>query len=139
MTEIRTIIDDIYGAWRDRDLDRLASYLPNDFCHTVNFPIALHSLGGVRQGKPAALARLEQAFSEFKVVRFDTSGLMVERDRAAVQIPAHCQHRKTGVLLKTIRAHFWTLEAGWPVTLNEYFDIGQVEDFISAVSARNAV
>jgi hypothetical protein len=39
--------------------------------------------------KSAALARLEQVFSEFDVVRFNTSGLMVERDRAAVQIPAH--------------------------------------------------
>jgi hypothetical protein len=120
-------------------LDRLASCLPNDFWHTVNFPIALHPRGGVCQGKPAALARLEQVFSEFEVVQFDTSGLMVERDRAAVQIPAHCQHRQTGVPLKTVRAHFWTLEAGWPVTPNEYFDIGQVEDFVSAVSARNAV
>jgi hypothetical protein len=40
------------------------------------------------------------------------------------------------VPLKTVRAHFWTIEAGWPVTLNEYFDI---ENFVSAVSARNAV
>lgn len=138
MTEIRTILDEIYAAWRDRDLDRLASYLPNDFCHIVNFPTALHPLGGVREGKPAALARLEQAFSEFELVQFDTSGLMVERDRAAVQIPAHFHHRKTGVPLKTVRAHFWTIEAGWPVTLNEYFDIGEIEDFVSAVSARSS-
>ena len=136
MTEIREVIEDIYGAWCKQDLDRVATYLPHEFRHTINFPPRLHHLGGTREGKPAVLTRLGQIFSEFEFVWFDTSGLMAGHDRAAVQIHAHCQHRKTGIPLLTLRGHFWTLEGGWPTALYEYFDISQVEEFVSAVAAQ---
>ena len=35
MTKTETIISDIYDAWRAQDLDRLASYLPDDFSHMI--------------------------------------------------------------------------------------------------------
>lgn len=136
MHETRTILGDIYDAWREQNLDRLASFLPNDFCHIINFPPDLHPAGGTCQGKQAALARWGRIFSEFDCVQLDTSGLMVERDRAAVEVPMLCRHRETGVSLETVKANFWTIEAGWPVRLTEYYDIGHVQAFVSAVSER---
>ena len=46
MTKIETIISDIYDAWRAQDLEWLASYLPEDFSHTVYIPPEVHPLGG---------------------------------------------------------------------------------------------
>lgn len=47
MTKTETVISDIYDAWRSQDLDRLASYLPNDFSHMVYIPTEVHPLGGL--------------------------------------------------------------------------------------------
>ena len=38
MTKTESIIGDIYDAWRAQDLDRLASYLPDDFSHMIYIP-----------------------------------------------------------------------------------------------------
>ena len=35
MTKMESIIGDIYDAWRAQDLDRPASYLPDDFSHMI--------------------------------------------------------------------------------------------------------
>jgi hypothetical protein len=58
MTKTETVISDIYDAWRSQDLDRFATYLPNDFSHVVYIPTEVHPLGGVCNGKQAVLARL---------------------------------------------------------------------------------
>ena len=50
------VLQDIYDAWRAQDLDWLASYLPDDFCHVVYIPTDIHPLGGACHGKTAALA-----------------------------------------------------------------------------------
>jgi hypothetical protein len=46
-----TNLVDIYDAWRDHDLDRLASHLPADFSHSLNIPREILAVGGkVRPG-----------------------------------------------------------------------------------------
>ena len=35
MQSTDTILDDLYDAWRNQDLDRFASYLPADFSHVI--------------------------------------------------------------------------------------------------------
>jgi hypothetical protein len=52
-----TILSDIYDAWRAQDLEWLASYLPDDFCHVMHIPTEIHPLGGTRCGKKVALER----------------------------------------------------------------------------------
>lgn len=52
----KTSLVDIYDAWRDHDLDRLASYLPSDFSHHLNTPAELIAVGGIHHGKGAAIA-----------------------------------------------------------------------------------
>ncbi|MGH6736164.1 MAG: nuclear transport factor 2 family protein [Methyloceanibacter sp.] len=136
MHETRTILGDIYDAWRDQDLDRLASYLPDDFCHTINFPTDLHHAGGSYAGKQAVLARWQQVFSEFDCEQLETPNLMVDRNHAAAEVSVHCRHRATGLPFATIKAHFWTVESGWPVRLNEYYDVGDIQAFVSAVAER---
>jgi hypothetical protein len=48
---VRAILGDIYDAWRVQNLDWMATYLPDDFCHVIHIPVDLHPLGGTRQGK----------------------------------------------------------------------------------------
>ena len=130
-----TILGDIYDAWRAQDLELLASYLPNDFCHVVHIPTEIHPLGGHCEGKKAALERLRVIATEFDFLRFDTSELMIEKNRAAVEIPIRYRHRGVGAVLETKIVNFWTLEEGWPVKLAEYHDIGRIQAFTNAMAA----
>ena len=135
MTKTETVISDIYDAWRSQDLDRLASYLPNDFSHVVYIPTEVYPLGGLCSGKKAALARLGLIAAEFDFLRFDTSDLMIHKERAAAEILIHYRHRQTGIVLETKMANFWTFEEGWPVKLSEYHDIARLQAFAANVAA----
>ena len=42
---VRAILGDIYDAWRAQNLDWLATYLPDDFCHVIHIPVDLNPLG----------------------------------------------------------------------------------------------
>ena len=48
---VRAILGDIYDAWRAQNLDWMATYLPDDFCHVIHIPADLHPLGGTRQAR----------------------------------------------------------------------------------------
>ena len=48
---VRAILGDIYDAWRAQNLDWMATYLPDDFCHVIHIPADLHPLGGTCNGK----------------------------------------------------------------------------------------
>jgi ketosteroid isomerase-like protein len=136
MTKPETIISDIYDAWRAQDLNWLASYLPEDFCHVMNFPADLHPLAGEARGKARVIQRWRLYIEPLEFLRFDTSSLMVGKDRAAVEIPLHYRHKETGCDLVTTKANFWTLEDGWPVRLTEYYDVRTLERFSAQIIAR---
>ncbi|HMK42425.1 MAG TPA: nuclear transport factor 2 family protein [Methyloceanibacter sp.] len=135
MTKTEAVISEIYDAWRSQDLDRLATYLPNDFSHVVYIPTEIHAVGGLCSGKQAALARLGLIAAEFDFLVFDTRELIVQKSRASVEIPIRYRHRQTGVELETIIANFWTFEEGWPVKLSEYHDIARIQAFAANVAA----
>ena len=86
---VRAILGDIYDARRAQNLDWLATYLPADFCHVIHIPVDLHPLGGTRRGKKEAIERLRLIAEQFDFVVFDTSGLLIDRNRAAVEVPIH--------------------------------------------------
>ncbi len=138
MSKPETVIADIYDAWRKQDLDWLASYLPDDFCHVIYIPPEIHPLGGMSNGKQAALQRLATIASQFDVLRFDTSELIFQKNRAGVEIPIRYRHRQTGVELETTMANFWMFEEGWPVKLTEYHGIGRIQAFTANVAALTA-
>lgn len=138
MTKTETVISDIYDAWRSQDLDRLATYLPNDFSHMVYIPTEVHPLGGLCSGKKAALARFGLIAAEFDFLRFDTSDLMIHKERAGVEIPIRYRHRQTGVVLETKIANFCAFEEGWPVKLSEYHDIARIQAFTANVAVLTA-
>lgn len=129
MTKPETIISEIYDAWRAQDLEWLASYLPDDFCHTIHIPHDIHPLGGVCRGKSASIARLGVIADDFEFLQFDTSSLIVQDDKAGVEIPVRYRHRETGTALETTIANFWTFEDGWPIRLTEYHDIERIQAF----------
>ena len=138
MTKTETIISDIYDAWRAQDLEWLASYLPEDFSHTVYIPLDVHPLGGTRRGKLAALERFSVIAHQFDFLRFDTGDLMIQKNRAGLEIPVHYRHRETGVQLETVIVNFWTFEDGWPVRLAEYHDVGRIQSFSANLAALSA-
>ena len=86
MTKTETIIADIYDAWRAQDIEWLGSYLPNDFCHMVYVPKEIHPLGGLCRGKAAVLQRFAIVTQEHNLLRYDTSDLMIQKNRAGVEI-----------------------------------------------------
>jgi ketosteroid isomerase-like protein len=136
VTTTRTILDEIYDAWRDHDLDRLASYLPDEFSHMIHIPQDVHPLGGMcHHGEKAALERLSLIFTQFDSLLLDPSEAVIDPDRAAVEIQIHCRHKETGRSLESVKTNFWTLEAGWPISLEEYYDIAGFRAFMSAVEA----
>lgn len=92
MTKTEVVITDIYDAWRSQDLDRLASYLPDDFCHVIYIPAEVHPLGGVSNGKRASLQRLSLIAQDFDFLCFDTSALIIQKERAGVEIPIRYRH-----------------------------------------------
>jgi ketosteroid isomerase-like protein len=139
MTKTETVLTDIYDAWRSQDLDRLASYLPDDFCHIIYIPPEIHPLGGVSNGKRASLDRLGLIAHDFDFLRFDTSELMVQKEHAGVEIPIRYRHRRTGAILETMIANFWTFEDGWPVKLSEYHDVSRIQAFATSLAALTTI
>ena len=135
MTKPETIVCEIYDAWRAQDLEWLASYLPDDFCHIIHIPTEIHSLGGMARGKAATIERLAVIADDFDFLRFDTSGLIAQKDKAAVEISVHYRHRETGTPLETTIGNFWTFEDGWPMRLSEYHNLVRLQEFKHSVTA----
>ncbi len=95
----------------------------------------MHPLGGTRRGKTASLERFTVIAHQFDFLRFDTSDLMIQKDRAGLEIPIHYRHKETGLQLETTNVNFWTFEDGWPVTLAEYHDVGRIQSFSADLAA----
>jgi ketosteroid isomerase-like protein len=67
-------------------------------------------------------------------VHFDTSELLIQKSRAAVEVPIRYRHREMGAAFESTKTNFWTLEDGRPVKLTEYRDIARVQAFVAAVA-----
>ena len=127
------VVKQIYDAWRAHDLETIAGLVPDDFCHDLLIPTEIHPLGGLYKGK-AAMDRIRAVAAEFDFLKFDTSSLIAEANRVAVEIPIYYRHRETGVHLQTTFVDFWTFEDGRPVKLVEYHDVASMQDFMTNVA-----
>ncbi len=136
MAKPAEVLTDIYDAWRTEDLDWFATYLPDDFSHFINIPVAMHPLGGLRQGKHAVLERLSQIFQQFHTKRLETGPVALHANEVAIEVRTRCQHLESGAWLETTKSNLWTLEAGWPVRLYEYYDIDRFRAFMNSTSRR---
>jgi len=131
----KTNLVDIYDAWRDHDLDRLASYLPSDFSHHINIPVGMLAVGGVRHGKEAAIERLAQIFDSFDTQSIETGPMNLDDIGASFDVRSHCLHRRSRTWLHTTKRHVWLLEDGWPVSLSEFYDLNEFEAFMKGALA----
>jgi hypothetical protein len=131
----RTMLVDIYNAWAAHDLDRLASYLPNDFSHHMNIPTRQIAIGGTRQGKRATIERLGQIFDGFDTQQIKPGPISVLDLGATLEVETRCLHRSSRSLLHTRKKHVWLLEDGWPVSLSEFYDLEQFTAFIKKAAA----
>jgi ketosteroid isomerase-like protein len=127
------IVKQIYDAWLAHDLETVAGLLPDDFSHAMLIPTEIHPLGGLYKGR-AAVDRIRAVAAEFDFLKFDTSSLIAEANRVAIEIPIYYRHRETGVFLQTTFVDFWTFEDGRPVKLIEYHDVARMQDFMTNVA-----
>jgi ketosteroid isomerase-like protein len=127
------VVKQIYDAWLAHDLETVAGLLPDGFSHAVLIPTEIHPLGGLYTGK-AAVDRIRTLAAEFDFLKFDTSSLIAEVNRVAVEIPIYYRHRETGVFLQTTFVDFWTFEDSRPVKLVEYHDVVRMQDFMTNVA-----
>ena len=125
-----TNLQDIYDAWRDHDLDRLASFLPADFAHSLNIPPKLLSAGGLREGKAETIRRLQEIFDGFDTQSIEPGQMTPDKSMVILDVHTRCQHRLSGKLLDTTKKHVWQLEDSWPVRLSEFYDLDQFRAFI---------
>jgi hypothetical protein len=128
MTKTAGVLSDIYDAWRAQDLDWLASYLPDDFTHLMHIPTAINPMCGTLRGKTAVLERWRLVVAQYEFLRVDTSGLMIDNNRAAVEVPIqyrHCSTRPRPISGRSRKA--------WPVRLAEYYDVGTIETFTDSI------
>jgi hypothetical protein len=135
LTPAKTNLVDIYDAWRDHDLDRLASYLPSDFSHHLNIPTEMIAVGGMRLGKTAAIERLAQIFDSFDTQFIEPGPMRVDEIGASLDVQSHCLHRRSQTWLHTTKKHVWLMEDGWPVSLSEFYDLKQFEAFMKGALA----
>jgi hypothetical protein len=135
LTPAKTNLVDIYDAWRDHDLDRLASYLPSDFAHHINIPPEMIEVGGMRLGKAAALERLRQIFDSFDTQAIEPGPIHIDHIGASLDVESHCLHRRSRSWLHTTKKHVWLMEDGWPVSLSEFYDLNQFEAFMKGALA----
>jgi hypothetical protein len=90
-------------------------------------------LGGLYKGR-AAVDRIRAVAAEFDFLKFDTSSLIAEANRVAIEIPIYYRHRETGVFLQTTFVDFWTFGGARPVKLVEYHDVPRMQDFMITVA-----
>lgn len=135
LTPAQSNLVEIYDAWRDHDLDRLASYLPYDFAHHLNIPVEIISVGGARHGKKAAIERLRQIFDSFDTQHLEPGPMSLEQIGASLDVQSHCLHRSSQTWLHTTKRHVWLIEDGWPISLSEFYDLQQFEAFMKGARA----
>ena len=92
-------------------------------------------MGGLCRGKEASVGSLGLIAMQFDCLHFDTSDLMIRKERAGLEIPVRYRHRETGIQIETMIANFWTFKDGWPVGLSEHHDIGRIKAFSASLTA----
>ncbi len=126
LTPAKTNLVDIYDAWRDHDLDRLASYLPSDFSHHINIPVEfLPSAACVSARKPQS-SGCAQIFDSFDTQYIEPGPMHFGDIGASLDVQSHCLHRSSRTWLHTTKKHVWLMEDGWPVSLSEFYDLREV-------------
>ena len=128
----QAILTDIYDAWRAQSLDWLATYLPDDFY----IPLEMHPLGGTTNGNNAAIERLGLIFQQFDTQKLETGQITAEPSGATIEVRTRCRHRPSGVWLETTKSNIWTLEDGWPVRLDEHYDLSRFQAFMKSAQDR---
>jgi ketosteroid isomerase-like protein len=136
MSKSGSILTDIYDAYRAQNLAWLGTHLPEDFCHVLHVPATVHPMAGVCQGKQAVLERMRVCIAPYDFLSFDTTNLLIEEDRAAVEIAFHYRHKITGKELRAIKANIWVIEENWPVKLTEYYDVGALQAFLQTIGGK---
>jgi hypothetical protein len=71
------------------------------------------------------LERLNEIWATYRCLSLEAKELMVDGDRAAVEVQMHCRHGDSCTVVTATKANFWTLEGGWPVALTEYYVVSQ--------------
>jgi uncharacterized protein len=129
MPSTNEIVEALYEAWRTGDFEAVRRGLDDEVEHTVHFAPAINRFGGTTKGRAATEERLAALGAEYEILAFDNGPILVNGDEAATRVRMRYRHRKTGEILDTVSAHFWTLANGRVVQFDEYHDDAPIEAF----------
>ena len=115
-------ITSLYRDYESGDLAKVLNGLPDDFRFEWPFDPDTARFSGICRNKTELVAQLNEMAASFQFNRYHAVNILVDGDRAAVQVEVDLTSKKTGRRFSTTIAHFWWFEDGIPVRLVEYVD-----------------
>ena len=128
MTEsvTRATVDELYRAYRRRDVEGVAALLHDDIDWIIYAPVTLFPFAGPRRGRTAVLQALAGIAESYALDSHEIEILVVDGDRAAVMADVRFTQRATGRILRFRVANFLRLQDGRLIEFREFantFDV----------------
>jgi ketosteroid isomerase-like protein len=120
--ETRAAVRDLYGAYQQRDFERVAAYLDDDIEWVIYAPRRLFSFSGPRKGKRAVLEALGGIAKDYIIEAYVPKVMIADGDRAAVLSDVVFEQRGSGRRLNFRIANFLRWRSGRVVEFQEFID-----------------
>ena len=125
----RATVEAFYRALGAQAHERVAGFLVDDVTWTISGPIDVLPFCGTYQGKPAVLDMMKRLLPQvFDLVKFETSAMLIDGDRAATLNRLTARHIGDGRVITYRLAHFLHFRDGKIVenlSLLDSFDAAQ--------------
>lgn len=133
---VRTVLEQLYQDYENRNIEAALAALPDDFC--FEWPLDPRGLrfAGVCNGKAEFLQKLMELDQCFEFRRYQMTSLVVDGDRAAAELEVELVSRHSGETLPMRAAHMWTFRHGTPARLVEYLDSALLAQHVAAAGEK---
>lgn len=124
----RATVDELYDAYRRRDVERFAALLHDDIDWIIYGPIDVFPFVGLRRGRAAVLQAVAGIAEGYSLESHVPEVTIVDGDRAAVMSDVSFRQRATGRTLRFRVANFMRIKDGKLIEFREFADsFDQVE------------
>ena len=124
---LKSVVEQIYQDYEDRNLQNVVDALPDEFCFEWPVNSGNHRYMGVCEGKQAFVDKMDEVAKDFEFHAYRPSKIVVDGETVAAQIQVALTSVHSGQKIDMQAAHFWTFKQGKPVKLTEYFDSALIE------------
>jgi ketosteroid isomerase-like protein len=133
-----TLLQAIYGAYREKRLGDVLSYLDEDFCYVVHLPEDAIPGGDKPRNKAETAELIQNLMDTYEFLAYDPGPIIAAEDRATVQPQIRFRDKRTGKVLETKLAHRWRVKDGKALELDERHDVETIRAFLKSVAAEGA-